>query len=147
MSKKTTMSKGRELEYSSFETQSYLQGEYKLSKETQLKILHLRIRDVSVKSNYPRAFSDRSCSASVLCSYEETQKHVYSCQYLAPKNQISSNEIQFELIFGNCTNDQEVIEEIFFQRFKRLKELISSRNNITGRPGDPRIRLGIKEAR
>ena len=135
------MSKGREIDYLSFETQNYFLGKYKLSKETQIKIMHIRIRDVSVKANFPSAFNDKVCSASELCFNEETQKHVYSCEFLSPKNQISDKNIKFEQIFGNCTTEQEIIAEIFFQRFTRLKECFTSRNKSAGRPGDPRVRL------
>ena len=106
--------------------------------------MHIRIRDVSIKANFPTAFSDKVCSASELCYFEETQKHVYSCEFLSPKNQISDKNIKFEQIFGNSTAEQDIIAEIFFQRFKRLKECVTSRNKSAERPGDPRIRLGIR---
>ena len=141
------MSKGKEIVYQSFETQKYLKGESKLSKESQRKILHIRIRDVFVKSNFPMAFSDTLCSAPISCKNEKTQSHVYSCIFLSQKNQISSSDIKFEQIFGDCTTQQEIVSEIFFQRFNKLKEYFASRNQNAGRPGDPRISLGIKEAR
>ena len=150
--KQKSLSKGSEILYIKFETQNYLKAESKVPTELQRKILHLRIRDVYVKSNFPQAFSDKKCSASELCPSEESQKHIYSCQFLAPKNQIVHENINYELIFGSCVRTLKTITEVFFQKYEELKKITSSQANNPERPHDPRnvnisVNLGIREAR
>ena len=149
--KQGASSKGKEISYSRLETQSYLKSESKLTKDIQQKVIKIRTRDVYLKSNFPMAFKDRKCSASELCLSEESQKHIFSCSFLSSENQLVQENIKYEDIFRNCVKSQEIISEIFFQRYKRLKTIITSRGN-NGRPHDPsqvnrHFRLGIREAR
>ena len=129
IAKKNKMSKGKEIKYKAFETQTYLKGENNVPKEIQQKIMHLRIRDVPIKMNFPGAFEDRKCSASELCNSEETQSHIFSCYFLTSPNQVIASDLKYENIFNNCVKTQESITQIFFQRFQRLKQIISSRNS------------------
>ena len=131
------MSKGKGIIYNTLETQKYLKGEYNVTKDLQRRIMHLRIRDVPVKTNYPKAFKDRKCSASDLCLSEESQSHIFSCDFLSTGNQIVYDDIKFEQIFSDCVKTQETITEIFFHKFQKLKEIISSRDTRGG-PNDPR---------
>ena len=75
--KQRVLSKGSEIQYTRFEMQGYLKAENKLNKELQQNMMKLRICDVYIKANFPMAFKDKQCSASVLCLHEETQKHIY----------------------------------------------------------------------
>ena len=147
--KQRISSKGKEIHYTRFEMQNYLKAENNVSKELQQKIIKLRLRDVYLKANFPMRFKDKKCSASELCSFEESQKHIFSCIFLSPGNQLSQENVEYENIFGRCIKSQEITTEIFFQRYQKLKELVSSRVG-NGRPHDPSsisIRLGIREAR
>ena len=146
--KQKAMSKGKEMVYAKLETQHYLKAESGIHVELQQKILHLRIRDVYLKANFPHAFKDKKCSASKFCPSEESQMHIYSCNFLTPKNQIVHQDINYELIFGSCVNELKTITEIFFQRYEELKKIMPSQDNNAGRPHDPRsVNLGIREAR
>ena len=79
--------------------------------------------------NFPGAFEDRKCSASELCNSDETQSHIFSCYFLTHPNQVIAYDLKFEDIFNNCVKTQESITQIFFQRFQRLKQIISSRHS------------------
>ena len=70
--KKEKINKGKEINYPTLETQKYLQGEHKVSRELQRKIMQISIRGKYIKANFPMSFSDKLCSASDFCTSHET---------------------------------------------------------------------------
>ena len=68
LSEKQKLSKGSEIEYTNFKTQSYLKPGFGISVELMRKIYHIRCREIFVKSNYTAAFSDKKCPF-VYCSF------------------------------------------------------------------------------
>ena len=77
LNEKQKLSKGKELIYTKFETQMYLNPGMGISVDTMRKIYHIRCREVFVKCNFPSAFSDKKCLAPHVEIDE--QSHVYSC--------------------------------------------------------------------
>ena len=73
---KEKLSKGREIQYTNFETQSYLMSDSDLSVEIMRKIYHLRCRELPLKANFPSSFQDKMCPIPK-CMNEDTQRHIF----------------------------------------------------------------------
>ena len=142
------LSKGKGLKYDKLSLQPYLKSVSELSSETMKKIIKIRLRDIYLKCNFPGAFGDRFCVADPKCKKEDSNEHLFSCEYLTLGNEISTTNITYAEIFNDDTYVQEQVANIMYTRLKKRNEII----NPTGKgPADPRKKsnpsLGIKEAR
>ena len=121
LSDKFKLSKGSEITYHKFSTQSYLKPGYGLSTEKMRKIYHTRCRETYLKCNYPMSFSDKECIS--LCDKgSDSERHIYTCKSFAKPNAIVSEITPFEVIFGNNVPLQcRVIDELYARLEVRKK--------------------------
>ena len=153
LSEKQKLSKGSEIEYTNFKTQSYLKPGFGISVELMRKIYHIRCREIFVKSNYPAAFSDKKCPAPHL--EIDQQIHVFYCSFFMKQNEIISPNLKYEDIFENNVKKQIEVATIFYARLDIRKSYLPQHQPGVRAPADPsRVpgrgpvqRLGIKEAR
>ena len=148
MKNKQFLSKGSEIMYNEFKLQTYLKSTSGLTIEKIKQILKIRFRDISLKCNFPNAFGDRNCMAAPLCLGEDSNRHIFSCDYLTTNNEVNNPNIRYEHIFSDNTVFQEIVANIMFTRLEKRKMFMTPANRG---PADPRTRkshsLGIKEAR
>ena len=82
------LSKGSEITYTKLETQNYLKPGYNLTVCEMRNIFMIRLRNLNLKCNFPSMYSDRKCIVNP-CSGEDSQIHLYSCEYLETSNTIA----------------------------------------------------------
>ena len=92
LSQKQKLSKGSEIDYIKFETQSYLKPGHGLPTETMRKIYHTRYRETYLKCNFPAQFSDKRC-LSPCVNGEDREKHIFHCIYFSNRNEISPTNV------------------------------------------------------
>ena len=142
------LSKGSEIHYASLDLQPYLKASNKLTPETMKRILKIRIRDIPLKCNSPKMFSDKRCLAAPQCNGDDSNSHIFSCSFLESEYQLSSSVIRYEEIFSDNIQQQELVANIFFKRLEKRKQF-EPRSPVGSH--DPRmakvISLGIREAR
>ena len=112
------------------------------------KVLAVRLRDIPLKCNFSNAFSDKKCAAAPLCDKDETNQHLFSCEFMSTDNEICIPDLKYECIFSDNYKIQETITNMIYQRMERRKTFLTPSDMG---PADPRKRkpptLGIKEAR
>ena len=120
----------------------------KLLIDTMKRVLKVRLRDIPLKCNFPNVFSDKKCVAAPLCSRDETNHHLFSCEFMAAPNEMSIPDVKYEDIFNDNYQVQEIIANIMYRRLEKRTSFLTPSNMG---PVDPRKRipltLGIKEAR
>ena len=145
---KQKLSKGSEISYPSLQLQTYLKSSQNLSVLSMKRIISVRLRDIYLKCNFPGSFSDKKCLAAPMCSGDDSNRHLFLCRFMSTANEISIREINYEQIFGDNVQVQEIISNMIFTRLEKRKSFIDP-NNLG--PADPRERknptLGIKKAR
>ena len=104
---KLELSKGKELFYEIFEVQPYLRPESKLSINDQRTILHIRMRELDVRANFPQAHESIKCTFP--CQENETQFHIFICKYFSPHNELISNSVDYKDIFGLETRNKMIM--------------------------------------
>ena len=77
LKEKEKLSKGKGLQYKEPNVQPYLWPGNNRSIDDMRKILQVRMRDISVRANFPNAYESTTCP-SPECSLQETQQHIYS---------------------------------------------------------------------
>ena len=121
MSEKENLSKGKYLNYHESKMQNYLLPENKLDIHSMRKIMHMRLRDTNVRSNFPSSFSSTICPSSTPgCKDEESQQHVFICSYLTQystdMNCIIPNGFSYDDLYGRNVLKQYQVMEIFYNR-------------------------------
>ena len=138
------LSKGKELNYTKLETQSYLNPGSGISVDSMRKIYHIRCREVFVKCNFPSAFSDKKCLAPHVEIDE--QSHVYSCSFFTYPNEIISASISYEDIFGRNVEKQIEVMNIFYSRLEVRKSYLLPQQSGVRAPADPSRVPGLRQA-
>ena len=135
---KEKLSKGKEIMYEDFEVQEFMKPKAKLSIEEVRRILHIRIRDLDIKGNFPKANESMKCSASKECNEEEVQSHIFDCIYLKPANELIEEKVEYDDIFVNEPNKQIRVMRILFSRLERRKQMHPNHENHEDHgPEDP----------
>ena len=152
-----SLSKGKQINYSELKIQAYLKPGNGLSLHDMRKIYYLRCRENNLKCNYPNSFDDTNCVAAPKCSGQDSEIHIYSCPYLSTPNQLTSEIVKYEHIFGDDIPRQTQVMNIFYQNLKKRNTILLS-DLSSGTPVDPsrgggrgrrgtQPRLGIREAK
>ena len=125
--KKDQQSKGKEVLYHKLEVQLYLRPESKLSLTTMRRIFQLRSRNLPIKRNFPRKYSNLKCVVSE-CKKEDSQPELFRCPYLEPKQPIiSQNGLEYEDLFSDSIEKQVLVTRILYGKFEsRTRYLASS---------------------
>ena len=116
---KDKLSKGRQLFYNQLSIQPYLTPKFQLTSEEMKIILKIRLRDIPLKCNFPGAYSDRNCLAFPSCSGEDSNKHLFICDFMSPQNIICQTNLNYESIFGDEVDKQANIARIMRARLQR----------------------------
>ena len=101
----------KNIQYSKFETQSYLTSPMFSNKEVNL--LHaLRSRSVNVKCNFSSKYKDNlSCPVCLVESESDDQQHILNCTILNKKLRTkitANNRVAYSDIFGDVLKQKEV---------------------------------------
>ena len=146
------LSKGREIKYDKLQIQNYLKSESGLSIQMMRNIYHIRSREIYLKCNFPSNFSDKSCVS--LCGLgQDSEIHIYTCNYFSNENEIICEILPFDVIFDNDVEKQIRVVNILYARLEIRKSFLPSASPESA-PHDPRERrtrpqprLGIREAK
>ena len=142
---KSVLSKGREIEYESLETQPYLKPESKFSPEEMKRIFQIRSREIFIKSNFPSAFKDVSCFFPG-CPDNNKQSHLYDSSCFSGDNEIVSNNVNYSAIFSRNISEQKIVMQIFFTKLEKRAKFLTLYD--TGSSKDPRYSsFGIQRAK
>ena len=134
LKEKDKQSKGKELFYSSLQTQSYFKPDSNLSSREMKQMFQIRSRNLPLKDNFPNQFSDRNCVIPE-CAGQDSQRGLFHCNYLEPMNIILETGIEYEDIFSNNVSKQRCVMKVLYQKYEsRLKYLASLTKK--GTPGD-----------
>ena len=91
---------------------------------------------------------DRLCLAPG-CMGEDQNEHIFSCQFLAVKNQKTRKDIKFDDIFSNDVNKQVIVMNVFRKQYEKRREFLvlrhergprgSSGLTLLWEPGDKKV--------
>ena len=141
------LSKGQEIVYNSFELQSYLKPSSGLTIEEMKKIMKIRIRDVDLKCNFPNFYKDKKCIAAPLCPMEDSNSHIFSCNFIGSGKELSKPDLRYDKIFSDSVSDQVSIARIFFAKLEERRSLLPTSFREAHDPrGSKKPSLGIKAA-
>ena len=124
-----------------------MKGTNNLTSEDIQRILKIRIRDIDLKCNFPKFYSDRKCWAPD-CFGEDSSRHIFECSFLGSEGNVIEENVLFDSIFGNDVSKIRKVSLIMQIRIQKRKHFLP--------PGDrgaldPRRRttpvLGIRETR
>lgn len=142
---KSKLSKGKEIDYSTFEMQNYFQPGHNLTNLSARRIFKVRSRDLPIKGNFPNQHDNITCPMPS-CQERESQDHLWSCQFLDAGNKICQSGTEYLDIFGNDVRKQEIVMTIIFNRLEiRNKSCKNSAREPRGKKSD--LHLVIREAR
>ena len=110
--KKETHSKTESLKYNKLECQSYLKSDSKLTNKEKQLLFNFRTRMSNVKLNFRNGYTDLSCKLG--CNEEESQQHLFQCDFLLNNCEDLANNIkvEYEDIFGKLEDQQRSIKLI-----------------------------------
>ena len=109
-----------------------------MNTETKRQILKIRIRDLALKGNFQKCYSDIKCPITG-CNENETQYHVFQSFCVFKSNiQELSNSVLYEDIFGNDVRSQVIVASTIFENLKRRNKLLPSPDVRSEGPEEPR---------
>ena len=88
----------------------------------------LRARALPLKCNAPSQYKDRLCLAKD-CGGEDSEIHLYSCEFMTSGNEVTTTNDCFENIFSDNVTKQRAVMTRFFERYKRNQLLSSSQKD------------------
>ena len=118
LEEKNKTSKGRNVEYNEFKMQHYLAPGNQIVINDMRKIFQLKIRDIPVRQNFPKAYNSMICPSSE-CDINETQQHLLdsNCWINEETAQsVNSNDLKYEDIYSNNVMNQFKVMSVIFQR-------------------------------
>ena len=125
--------------------QKYFQPGHSLSNDSVRKIFKIRTRDLPIKGNFPNNHNDLKCPMAS-CHERETQRHLWTCQFLVSEDIICQSSIDYDDIFGADVRKQQLVMRILCQRLEiRNKSCNNSAHEPRGRASG--LHLVIREAR
>ena len=131
---KQNQSKGRVLTYKTLNMQQYLKSESNLSVLEMCQIFQIRSQNLPVKANFSHQYKDTNCVVEK-CNGEDSQEGLFYCNFLAPKNMIVRNQVEYEGIYSDDLNQQLEVARIVYQKFKSREKYLTSLN-VKRTPGD-----------
>ena len=145
---RSKISKGKEISYELFQIQSYLIPGSNFSSDDICNILKCRIRDLDIKGNFPKAYSDTKCPFPH-CSSSESQIHFAYCSFYS-NGSIIPNNVQYIDIFKSDIKKQYQIMKILTKRIEERNKNFGTSLYTRGGPGDPRgkerpVRKGVTQ--
>ena len=147
MEEKKKLSKGRDIVYTTLETQKYLSSDSGLSLDNMRRIYHVRCRELPLKNNFPSAFKDESCLLPS-CTFKDSQEHIFSsgCFSTDSEREILNLNLKYKDIFSSDVHLQVIITNIMYSKLEKRKKIITLGK---GFPLDPsRVpKLGIQKAK
>ena len=142
---KSKLSKGKEITYTNLEMQAYLKSGNEVTTDLKRKILQVRLRDVALKGNFPKAYSSIECQMKD-CKENETQRHVYYLDCTKTTSiQQHNNSIEYEDVFSDNISSQMHITRVIFANITKLKQILPSHVRSEG-PEEPRRGGGTRSA-
>ena len=110
---KAKLSKGSEIKYDKFQTQSYLKPGTGISSESMRWIFVIRSRDLAIRGNFPNSHKNVKCVIEECSEKVESQRHLFSCCFLDVSNEIIPNDISYDdIISYNVKKKYQVMEII-----------------------------------
>ena len=70
-----------------------------------------------MKANFSKQYSDEDCVVKE-CQGTDSQKGLFQCIYLEPKNIVSLNDLEYEDVNGRNVDKQRRVTQIVFERFQ-----------------------------
>ena len=134
-----------EINYDTFQTQTYLKPGSGMSSESMKWIFVIRSRDLAIRGNFPNSHKNVKCVIRECSENIESQRHIFSCPFLAPSNEIISNDISYDDIFGNNVTKQCQVMEIMRKRYSIRNEYVN--NCCNDSPLGPGANPAIKKAK
>ena len=89
------------------------------------RIFALRTRALPLKSNAPSKHSDILCLVPE-CLGEDREIHIYSCQFLQNKNDITQTNNDYNDIFSCDITKQVKVMHRFFDKYQRRNKFLPS---------------------
>ena len=124
INKKETHSKVKELKYDELKIQDYLSPNRWISSKDEAQfIFKLRCNQVTVKANLKWKYEDVQCRA---CYYEnETQQHIYDCQYLKETNVETKVEtkVEYEKLLNGSLAQKIEISKLLKIKIEKIEEI------------------------
>ena len=124
INKKETHSKVKELKYDELKIQDYLSPNRWISSKDEAQfIFKLRCNQVTVKANLKWKYEDVKCRA---CYYEnETQQHIYDCQYLKETNVETKVEtkVEYEKLLNGSIAQKIEISKLLKIKIEKIEEI------------------------
>ena len=125
MSEKQKLSKGKNLNYPSLQTQNYLKSGTGLSTQDLKQIYSVRTRNLFLKTNFPGMFSDDQC-VNTNCEERDTEFHLFYSECFNNGNTIVQSDLEFDDIYSNNVQKQKIIKDIIVDKYQRRLNIVSS---------------------
>ena len=135
INQKDKLSKGKEINYNNFQMQNYFKSENNLNLKLMRQIFLLRVRNLPVKCNFPSQYSDVKCVINI-CEGDDSQSHLYFCDFVSPKNVITTRNINYNDIFMTDVSKQVTVTHIIMQKYQSRLNIMSP---ASGNPADPSV--------
>ena len=135
LKEKEKVSKGKDLHYEELRLQDYLTPGNNLSISDMRKIFQVRIRDMSVRANFPNAYKSTTCQ-SAGCDKKEIQEHVYTSGCWKNSDnaiKVNSSSTQYKDVFTNNVQKQIEIANIIFERISKRNKIIRTDGPLDSR--------------
>lgn len=134
---KEKQSKAKDLSYNTLTMQPYLRAESKLPIHLMRQIFQIRSKNLPVKANFSKQYSNEDCVVKE-CQGTDSQKGLFHCIYLEPKNIVSLNDLEYEDVNGRNVDKQSRVTQIVFEKFQSRQKHLSSNSNMKT-PGDQEL--------
>ena len=79
------------------------------------QIFKIRSKTFQVKANFSKQYSNKDCVVKE-CQGKDSQKELFHCIYLEPKNLVSLNDLEHEDVNGRNVDKQSRVTEIIFEK-------------------------------
>ena len=138
LKEKSKLRKGKEILYEHQKHQGYLKPGNNINIHDMRRIFQLRIRDVTVRGNFPKAYQSTVCLFPG-CSSEETQFHLFYSNCWVETNDLANlqeSSACYEDIFNNNVVKQLQVMSVIYRKPESRNLAICN-----DRPLDPRRNL------
>ena len=89
-----------------------------------------------MKANFSKQHSDEYCVVKE-CQGTDSQKGIFHCIYLGPKNIVSLNDLEYEDVNGRDVDKQSRVTQFVLEKFQSQQKYLSS-NSKMKTPGEQR---------
>ena len=144
---KNKLSKGKEIAYKYQKHQGYLIPGNNINIYDMRRIFQLRIRDISVRGNYPNSYPSTICPFPG-CSKEETQVHLFYSNCWAKTNDLANvNErsVIYEDIFSDNVLKQYQVMSVIYAKLESRNLVICEDRQLDPRRTQRSLTLVIRK--